>query len=99
MISIPAALLTRFEECLFAHNIADTYHIHYKKWLRFYLDFCEKYLVEQGSEVGWGEARTPTLCRKTGGMQCDTGARGLMAAPFFHRESCGTTPVPVGGIH
>ncbi len=46
MISIPAALLTRFEECLFAHNIADTYHIHYKKWLRFYLDFCEKYLVE-----------------------------------------------------
>jgi hypothetical protein len=46
MISIPAALLTRFEECLFANNIADTDRPQYKKWLRFYLDFCGKYLVE-----------------------------------------------------
>jgi hypothetical protein len=48
MISIPAALLTRFEECLFANNIADTDRPQYKKWLRFYLDFCGKYLVERG---------------------------------------------------
>jgi len=47
MIPIPPALLTRFEECLFVNNIIlDKYHIHYKKWLRFYLDYCDKYLIE-----------------------------------------------------
>lgn len=46
MIPIPAVLLTRFEACLVERNISGTYHIHYKKWLRFYLDFCEKYLID-----------------------------------------------------
>ena len=46
MIPVPTALMARFDECLNAKNISDKYHIHYKKWLRFYLDYCAKYQVE-----------------------------------------------------
>jgi len=39
--------------------------------------------LQHGSTVGWGEERTPTMCHETGGMQCGTGAHGLMAAHIF----------------
>jgi site-specific recombinase XerD len=43
MIQVPGALLARFEACLAAKNISENLRVHYKKWLRFYLDFCSKY--------------------------------------------------------
>lgn len=46
MIPIPTVLLARFEEFLSEKDIPGRYHIYYKKWLRFYLDFCAKYNVE-----------------------------------------------------
>lgn len=42
MIQIPGAVLAHFETCL-AAKISENLRIHYKKWLRFYLDFCSKY--------------------------------------------------------
>jgi integron integrase len=43
MLIVPSALQTQFEACL--HNQAIPPHTHgfYKKWLRYYLDFCHKY--------------------------------------------------------
>ena len=46
MIPVPAALLARFEACLIAREIPKGSHMYYKKWLRFYLDFCAKYQFE-----------------------------------------------------
>ncbi len=43
MIQVPGAVLARFEACLAAKNISKSLRIHYKKWLRFYLDYCSKY--------------------------------------------------------
>jgi integron integrase len=43
MIQVPGAVLARFEACLAAKNISESLRIHYKKWLRFYLDYCSKY--------------------------------------------------------
>ena len=43
MIQIPSAVLVRFETCLEAHKVPENVRVHYKKWLRFYLDFCSKY--------------------------------------------------------
>lgn len=42
MIQIPGAVLARFEACL-ASKMSENLRSHYKKWLRFYLDFCSKY--------------------------------------------------------
>ena len=43
MLSIPSALQAQFEECLRNKAIPKKTHGSYKKWLRYYLDFCKKY--------------------------------------------------------
>ena len=43
MIQVPGAVLARFEACLAAKNISENLRIYYKKWLRFYFDFCSEY--------------------------------------------------------
>ena len=40
---IPQELLKQFDERLNARRISKGLHGFYRKWLRFYLDFCEKY--------------------------------------------------------
>jgi integron integrase len=47
MIQVPGTVLARFEACLAAKNISENFRIHYKKWLRFYLDFCSKYRCDE----------------------------------------------------
>jgi integron integrase len=43
MLSVPVALQAKFEECLIARDIPTNTRAFYKRWLRFYLDFCHKY--------------------------------------------------------
>ena len=43
MLVIPAALQAQFEEYLRNRAVPNRLHGEYKKWLRYYLDFCEKY--------------------------------------------------------
>jgi len=43
MLPIPAPLQASFEGYLQAKEIPQAARPHYKKWLRFYLDFCQKY--------------------------------------------------------
>jgi integron integrase len=47
MRSIPSALLTQFEVGLQDTAVPNNAHASYKKWLRFYLDFCEKYHLSE----------------------------------------------------
>ncbi|HWP49159.1 MAG TPA: integron integrase [Candidatus Limnocylindrales bacterium] len=43
MLNIPSALRTQFETCLRNTAIPKHAHAAYIKWLRYYLDFCQKY--------------------------------------------------------
>ncbi len=43
MLTIPSALLTQFEAYLRNKAIPNSLQGAYKKWLRYYLDFCQKY--------------------------------------------------------
>ena len=38
-----SALIISYSDFLAQNNIAKTYEPFYLKWLRFYLDFCQKY--------------------------------------------------------
>ncbi len=40
---IPQELLKQFDERLSAKGISPKHHLFYRKWLRYYLDFCNKY--------------------------------------------------------
>ena len=43
MLSIPSSLQEQFVVCLQNKDVPKRAHASYKKWLRFYLDFCKKY--------------------------------------------------------
>lgn len=43
MINIPAALFTKYTLLLNQKTVPISVHNNYKKWLRYYLDFCHKY--------------------------------------------------------
>ena len=43
MLNIPAALFTKYNLLLNKKSVSVSVHNNYKKWLRFYLDFCHKY--------------------------------------------------------
>ena len=43
MLTVPHALMVQYNALLKEHGIATT--AEYNKWLRYYLDFCEKYRI------------------------------------------------------
>jgi len=43
MRKIPAALNSQFDALLIKNKIPQKFHNHYLKWLRYYLDFCQRY--------------------------------------------------------
>ncbi len=45
MLTIPDNILTRFEAVLSKRAVAPAQRADYKKWLRYFLDFCAKYPV------------------------------------------------------
>jgi hypothetical protein len=50
MLSVPSALQTQFEERLRNKAIPKEVHWLYRKWLRYYLDFCRKYRFPAGEK-------------------------------------------------
>jgi hypothetical protein len=46
MLVVPAELQNQFSELLIAKAIPSSRQGAYRKWLRFYLDFCKKYALE-----------------------------------------------------
>ena len=57
MISVPADILARFQISLDQKPVSTRYQVYYKKWLRFYWDFCHKYQ----HSVSKPESLTPFL--------------------------------------
>ncbi len=42
MIKLPKALWDKFNDWLEREKVDDNRHGEYRKWLRYYLDFCHK---------------------------------------------------------
>lgn len=49
MLNIPPDLLWRFVAVLEERGVPSAQHAYYRKWLRYYLDFCDKYRMEATS--------------------------------------------------
>ena len=43
MLPIPQNCLARFNQALRLSAVPVPFHVHYRKWLRYFLDFCSKY--------------------------------------------------------
>lgn len=51
---IPSPLLAQFEAVLRGNAVPNNAHVFYKKWLRYYLDFCEKYQFSESKRESLG---------------------------------------------
>lgn len=49
MRKIPAALNVQFNALLVKNKIPQRFHNHYLKWLRYYLDFCQRYRFNESN--------------------------------------------------
>ena len=49
MRKIPAALNAQFDALLVKKKIPQRFHSHYLKWLRYYLDFCQRYRFSESN--------------------------------------------------
>jgi len=49
MRKIPPALNAQFKAFLLRKKIPQKFHYHYLKWLRYYLDFCQKYRFKEST--------------------------------------------------
>ena len=47
MIQIPSDIKINFDALLVKKAVPEKLHSHYKKWLRYYLAFCQKYHFHQ----------------------------------------------------
>ena len=47
MLPVPDTILTRFDAILDKRAVAPALRADYKKWLRYFLDFCSKYPVPE----------------------------------------------------
>ena len=45
MLLVPNALLIRYVTHLMKQGVPASSHSEYKKWIRYFLDFCDKYPV------------------------------------------------------
>ena len=49
MLETPLVVLDSFDLLLAKKAIPDQYRTYYRKWLRFYLDFCNKKALDQAN--------------------------------------------------
>jgi hypothetical protein len=49
MLDIPPEILDRFAHLLEKRAVPSPQHFYYKKWLRYYLDYCAKYEFRDAS--------------------------------------------------
>jgi len=70
MLSIPENTLEQFNEALKQRAVAESLHVHYRKWIRYFLDFSRKYSpseakseqVRQFTEKLKSKKQTPQQC-------------------------------------
>jgi hypothetical protein len=43
MLSVPQNVLTKFNDVLHQRAVPESFQPHFRKWLRYFLDFCRKY--------------------------------------------------------
>ncbi|MCP4107391.1 MAG: hypothetical protein GY749_17910 [Desulfobacteraceae bacterium] len=59
MMTVPSELQTRFHTVLNRNSVPVQQHHYYKKWLRYYWDFCHKYYTHTVKSRTIKEAKSP----------------------------------------
>jgi integron integrase len=96
MLQTPREIAARFDRALEAAGIAEHVRPHYRRWLRFYLDFCAKYQWDPASAA----AVTPFCDKLESKGQVDWKRHQAAAAIALYQETvlCSSAhPLSAGG--
>lgn len=74
---IPKPVYARYVNQLKAEGIPAEYHQEYLKWLRYYLDFCDKYVVVHDQAERIRLFLIKLKQKRQGEIQCETAARAV----------------------
>ncbi len=85
MITIPNSVFDNYVEALNKREIPPTLHADYKKWLRYYLDFCAKYVVTVDKSERLGQFLEKLRTKKQTDTQCRQAA--LAVSVYFETQS------------
>ena len=84
MRAIPVEVIKRYETLLETQDIARHLHGHYKKWLRYFLDYCEKYHLAGGNSEHTRLFLEKLRQKDQTALQCQQAAHAL--ALFFEMQ-------------
>ena len=100
MLAIPSALQLRFDEQLQIRSIPSSLHGPYQKWLRYYLDFCQKYRLPPRQENSLPQFIRKLQDKQQSKEQQDQVAAAIAIYYDILRESgrLGTAPALHAGV-
>lgn len=84
MRAIPIEVIKRYETLLETRDIARHLHVHYKKWLRYFLDYCEKYPTVGGNSEHTRRFLEKLRQKDQSALQCQQAAHAL--ALYFEMQ-------------
>lgn len=100
MLAIPTALQSKFAEQLQIRSIPDGLHVPYQKWLRCYLDFCQKQRLPPRQEKSPPPFLNKLREKRQSKTQRDQAAAAIAIYDGILREAgrLGTAPARQTGV-
>jgi hypothetical protein len=84
MLNIPPEILNRFVAALGEKRVPCAQQTHFRKWLRYYLDFCHKYRLEAASSNSLAQFQEKLREKRQTDFQIRQAAQAV--APFFELQ-------------
>ena len=84
MLPIPEYISVRFNNVLSQRAIPESFHVHYRKWLRYFLDFCEKYPLPEAKSEQVRKFIEKLKSKKQTPQQCTQAAHAISL--FFESQ-------------
>src|ERR1039457_3753206 len=84
MHTMPVEVISRYETMLEKQEIARNLHSYYKNWLRYFLDYCEKYPTPGGNSEHARLFLEKLRQKNQTSMQCQQAAHAI--AIFFEMQ-------------
>jgi hypothetical protein len=86
MLPIPEYISVQFNNVLRQRAIPESFHVHYRKWLRYFLDFCEKYPPPEAKSEQVRLFIEKLKSKKQNLQQCTHGRWGTFLGFTVYRE-------------
>ena len=96
MLPIPEYISVQFNDVLRQRAIPDSFHIHYRKWLRYFLDFCEKYPPPEAKSEQVRLFTEKLRSKKQTPQQCNQAAHAISL--FFESQQV-KNRAPAGAVN